>query len=233
MTGLQGKVALITGAKGGLGTYVTNTFLDAGSNVAGTSRSIRDADFTHPRFSAVPAELLNSAAAVSVVETVISRFGRIDILVHLIGAFAGGAPIAETDDKTLDDMLNVNLRSTFHVVRAVLPYMRKQGSGRLIAIGSRAAVDSNANAGAYSASKAALIALLRAVAIENRSHGIAANVLLPGTMDTPANRAASPAADFSKWVSPAQVARAIAWLAADETGEVSGATIPVYGSELS
>ena len=136
------------------------------------------------------------------------------------------------DESTLEQMLAVNRRSAFVAVRAVLPYMREQGGGRVIAIGSRAAVDGNANAGAYSASKTALIALMRAIAVENKDRGIAANMILPGTMDTPANRAASPSADFTKWVSPVQVARAIVGLASDEHGQVSGAAIPVYGAEL-
>lgn len=232
MNGLQGKVALITGAKGGLGTFVTNAFLEAGANVAGTSRSIRDSDFEHPCFIAIPGELSTIETARGIAEAAVGRFGRIDILVHTVGGFAGGAPVTDTDENTLEQMLTVNLRSAFVAIRAVLPHMFEQGSGRVIAIGSRAAVDGNANAGAYSASKAALIALMRAIAVENKDRGIAANVILPGTMDTPANRAASPSADFTKWVSPAQVARTIVWLASDEHGQVSGATIPVYGAEL-
>jgi len=232
MNGLQGKVALITGAKGGLGTFVTNAFLEAGANVAGTSRSMRDRDFEHPRFIAIPGELSTIEPARAIAEAAVARFGRIDILVHTVGGFAGGVPVTDTDENTLEQMLAVNLRSAFVAVRAVLPHMREQGGGRVIAIGSRAAVDGNANAGAYSASKAALIALMRAIAVENKDRGIAANVILPGTMDTPANRAASPSADFTKWVSPAQVARTIVWLASDEHGQVSGAAIPVYGAEL-
>ena len=232
MHGLQGKVALITGAKGGLGTFVTRAFLDAGANVAGTSRSIHTSDFDHERFTAIPAELSTSEAARSVVDAALASYGRIDVLVHTVGGFAGGVPVAETDDATFAQMMDVNLRSAFLITRAVLPVMRDQQSGRLIAIGSKAAVDGNRNAGAYSASKSALIALMRAVAVENRDRGIAANVILPGTMDTPANRAANPEADFRKWVSPEQVARAIVWLASDEHGEVSGAAIPVYGQEL-
>jgi NAD(P)-dependent dehydrogenase (short-subunit alcohol dehydrogenase family) len=232
MNGLQGKVALITGAKGGLGTYVTNAFLKAGANVAGTSRSIRDTDFEHPRFIAIPGELSTTETARAIAEAAVARFGRIDVLVHTVGAFAGGVPVANTDENTLEQMLAANLRSAFVAVRAVLPHMREQGGGHVIAIGSRAAVDGNANAGAYSASKAALIALMRAIAVENKDRGIAANVILPGTMDTPANRAANPSADFTRWVSPAHVARTIVWLASDEHRQVSGAAIPVYGAEL-
>jgi NAD(P)-dependent dehydrogenase (short-subunit alcohol dehydrogenase family) len=110
--------------------------------------------------------------------------------------------------------------------------MRNQGSGRILAIGSRAAVEPSARIGAYSASKAALVSLIRTVAIENRSSGISANVVLPGTMDTPANRAGDPQADFSQWVQPAQVAALLLHLASDAASQVSGAVIPIYGQQL-
>jgi NAD(P)-dependent dehydrogenase (short-subunit alcohol dehydrogenase family) len=110
--------------------------------------------------------------------------------------------------------------------------MRRAGSGRIIAIGSRAAEDPGPSVGAYSASKAALVSLIRTVALENKDLGITANVLLPGTMDTPANRKAMPGADTSKWVEPASVAALLAWLASDTGKDVNGAVIPVYGSGL-
>lgn len=119
----------------------------------------------------------------------------------------------------------------FHVSRAVIPVMREQGSGRVISIGSRSAVEPIAGSGAYSVSKAALVALIRSIAVENRDYGINANIVLPGTMDTPANRKASPDADFSRWVPPHQVARVIVSLASEDYAAVNGAAIPIYGGE--
>src|SRR5262249_21695477 len=113
----------------------------------------------------------------------------------------------------------------------VIPVMRKAQRGRIIAIGSRAAVEPGSNVGAYSASKAAMVSLIRTVALENQDSGITANVILPGTMDTPGNRAAMPNADFSKWVRPATVASLMVWLARDAGRDVNGAVIPVYGGE--
>src|SRR5207237_1620889 len=109
---------------------------------------------------------------------------------------------------------------------------RKSGDGRLIAIGSRAAVDPGPGVGAYSASKAAMVSLIRTVALENKDAGLRANVILPGTMDTPANRKDMPNADFSKWVRPASVASLITWLAGDAGKDINGAVIPVYGSDV-
>jgi NAD(P)-dependent dehydrogenase (short-subunit alcohol dehydrogenase family) len=232
MEQLDDKTALITGAKGGLGTYVTKTFLAAGANVVGVSRSIQQTDFSHPRFSAVPAELSSLDAAKAIARAVTGRFPRIDILVHLVGGFAGGAPVADTDDATFERMLDFNLRSAFHILRAVIPVMRASGSGRIVAIGSRAAVEPQPSIAAYSASKSALVSLMRSVALENKDRGITANVILPGTMDTPANRAADPAADVAKWIDPQQVANLALWLASDAATQVTGAVIPVYGKDL-
>ena len=229
---LDNKVALITGAKGGLGGFVTEAFLQAGATVAGVSRSIQASDFPNPRFTAISVELSNGDAARQLAASVVERFGKIDILVHLVGGFAGGQPVHETDDETLDRMLDMNLKSAFHVARAVLPHMRNQGVGRILAIGSRAAVEPSPDAGAYAASKAALVSLIRTIAAENKDRCISANVILPGTMDTPANRKSDPGADYSKWVQPSQVANLLITLAADSASQVNGAVIPIYGAGL-
>jgi NAD(P)-dependent dehydrogenase (short-subunit alcohol dehydrogenase family) len=229
MDQLNNKVVLITGFNGGLGTFVTNAFLDAGARVIGVSRTIEGSDPHRERFSAMAAELSIGKNAVRMIEAVADQCGRIDGLVHLIGGFAGGQSIAETEDATLDRMLDLNLRSAFYVIRAVLPRMREQSSGRFIAIGSKAAAEPSPLAGAYAASKAALVSLIRTAARENRDKDITANVLLPGTLDTPANRAAMPGADFSEWVHPRQVAMLAVHLMSDAASQTSGCAIPVDG----
>lgn len=229
---MKNKVALVTGANGGLGSFVTRALLDAGATVIGVSRKIQQSDFNHPSFTALPAEMSTADGAKSVVDSIVPRFGRLDIVAHTVGGFAGGTSIAETDDTTFQRMFDVNLNSTFYVLRAVLPVMRKAGNGRIIAIGSRAALEPGAGVGAYSASKAAMVSLIRTVAVENKDVGITANVILPGTMDTPANRRFMPKADFSKWVQPATIASLTIWLARDAGKDVNGAVIPVYGDEV-
>ena len=229
---MTAKIALVTGADGGLGTHVTNALLDEGFTVAGVAPRIRQDSFDHPHFTALPATLNSLEAAKNAVAAVISRFGKIDVLAHLVGGFAGGQTIADTNDATFQRMFDMNVNTAFHIFRAVLPHMRKASSGRIIAIGSRAAESPGATVGAYSASKAALVSLVRTVAIENKDAGITANVILPGTMDTPANRAAMPGADTSQWVQPASVASLVVWLAGDAGKDVTGAAIPVYGRGL-
>jgi NAD(P)-dependent dehydrogenase (short-subunit alcohol dehydrogenase family) len=229
---MKDKIAVVTGADGGLGHFVTQALLDAGATVVGVSRKIQQSDFTSPAFTALPAEISTAAGEKGLVDSVVSRFARLDVVVHPVGGFAGGRSLAETDDATFQRMVDLNLNSTFYLLRAVLPAMRKTGNGRIIAIGSRAALEPGAGVGAYSASKAAMVSLIRTVALENKDAGITANVILPGTIDTPANRKAMPNADISKWVQPANIAALITWLSGDAGKDVNGAVIPVYGSDV-
>lgn len=229
---MQGKVILVTGANGGLGTAVTEALLATGATVAGVSRDIKLSDFSHANFAAFPADLKSSQTATALVDSVVQRFRRLDALVHLVGGFAGGKPVHETDDASFEKMMAMNLAAAFYMAKAVLPHLRKASSGRIVAIGSRAALEPAAGVAAYSASKAALVSLIKTIAIENKDVGITANVLLPTTIDTAANRAAMPKADTSKWVQPQSLASLIVWLVGDAGGAVNGAAIPVYGLDV-
>jgi NAD(P)-dependent dehydrogenase (short-subunit alcohol dehydrogenase family) len=225
MANLQGKIAVITGAKGGLGTSVTNSYLAAGARAVGVSRSIHAGDFPHPNFTAMPADLSTGDAARKLVADTVAQFGRIDVLAHVLGGFAGGQSVADLDDATLDQMFEVNFRAAFHILRAVIPTMRAQKAGRIIVVASRQGVEPSAMLGAYNASKAALVSLVKTVALENKDAGITANSVLPGGMATPANQGAN-------LIDTAQVASLLTYLASDEAGAVTGAAIPVYGTQL-
>jgi NAD(P)-dependent dehydrogenase (short-subunit alcohol dehydrogenase family) len=232
MQSLADRVVIVTGAKGGLGTHVSLALLGAGAQVVGSSRKIDDAEFHDPRFAGIPADLTHDADARKLVETVIQRFGRIDALAHVAGGFAGGSPIHETSDATWDGMMSLNVTGAFHILRAVIPHMRSARRGRIVAIGSRAALEPAATISAYSASKAALVSLMHTAALENRDLGITANVILPGTIDTEANRKMDPQADRSKWVSPEKLAELVVFLVSDAAAEITGAAIPFYGAGL-
>ncbi len=229
---LNGKVVLITGANGGLGSAVTQAFLDAGANVAGVSRDIKNSDFANPNFEAIAASIAKSDDAAAIVGKVRARFGRLDSLIHLVGGFTGGLPVQETAATDFDKMIEINFKAFVYMAQAVLPGMLAQGSGSIVAIGARPAVRPVAGLGAYAASKAALVALVETIAVENRHAGITANVVLPGTMDTPTNRKAMPDVDPKKWVQPAQIAAMLVHLASDAAAQVTGALIPIYGGEL-
>jgi NAD(P)-dependent dehydrogenase (short-subunit alcohol dehydrogenase family) len=228
---LDGKVVVVTGAKGGLGAFVTEAFLTAGARVVGVSRSIQQADFPNPHFAAMAADLSSGEASRKVASDVVAQFARIDALVHVMGSFAGGKSVADTDDATIERMLDLNYRAAFFITRAVLPQMRLQNSGRILAVASRQGVEPAAMTAAYSASKAALVALVRTIALENKDCGISANSVLPATMDTPGNRGGDPHAGGGQWVDPAQVADLLVYLASDAGTQITGAAIPVYGKQ--
>lgn len=223
---MEGRVVLITGAKGGLGSFVTERFLNAGATVIGTSRSIKQSDFMHPKFTAMAVDFSDAGAVNNTVGQIVSRFGKIDVLAHIMGGFAAGA-VAETDDKTWSQMLDLNLISAFYALRGVLGPMRKAKYGRIVAVGSLAATEAHAGIGAYVTSKTAMASLIQTVALENADANITANVVLPGTMDTPANRASMPDADFSKWVRPDDVASVILTLADESTKLITGTLVPI------
>jgi NAD(P)-dependent dehydrogenase (short-subunit alcohol dehydrogenase family) len=228
---MEGKVAIVTGADGGLGRSVAQALLDGGATVVGTSRKIQVAEFRHSSFLGIPTDISIKEAAERLVDQVLSRFGKLHVLVHTVGGVAGGQTVADTDD-AFQRMMNLNVKPLLHMLWAAIPALRKSGAGCVIALGSRAAVEPSSGLGAYSASMAAMLSVVKSVAIENRDAGLRANVILPGTIDTPANRESNPDADFSKWVWPAAIASLIAWLAGDAGREINGAAIPIYGSEI-
>jgi NAD(P)-dependent dehydrogenase (short-subunit alcohol dehydrogenase family) len=215
---------IITGAGGGLGTAVCRAFLERGAQVIGVKRSWPEA----MPFPTISADLTTAEGCTAMVEGALKQ-GPIDALVHLVGGFSGGSPIAETSDETWDLMMNINVRGAFLAMRAVLKPMMEAKRGRIVAVGSRAGVEALPNFAAYAISKAALVALVKNVAAETKDSGVTANAVLPSTIDTPANRKAMPKADFSKWVSPESIAKLLAWLVSEDAADVSGAIIPIYG----
>lgn len=215
---------LITGAGGGLGTAVARTFAEAGRTVIAIDRAWPDSQ----PFVTISADLTTADGCRAMIEQA-SQHGPIEALVHLVGGFRGGSPIAETTDSDWDMMMNVNVRIAFNAIRAALGPMLGSKRGRIVAIGSRAAVEASPNYAAYAVSKAALVALVKNLAAEVKDSGITANAVLPSTIDTPANRKAMPHADFSRWVAPESIAKLLLWLCSDEAADVNGAVIPIYG----
>ena len=214
---------LITGANGALGGAVSRAFQGAGSTVIGVARVWKQA----PPFVAITADVATSEGCEAMVKRALEH-GPLDALIHLVGGYEGGS-VAETSDRTWDAMMNENLRTAFCAVRAALPPMLAAGRGRIVAVGSRAAVEASPGMAAYAVSKAGLVALIKNAAAENNRFGVTANVVLPSTLDTAKNRAAFPKADYSRWVAPESVAKIILWLASDAAADISGAVIPVYG----
>jgi NAD(P)-dependent dehydrogenase (short-subunit alcohol dehydrogenase family) len=226
---LDNRIVLVSGASGNLGTEVTKAFLSAGATVGGVARAWKGRGSRHERFVPVEADLSSASGVSLAVESVLSIGRRLDAVVHLMGGFAGGTPLQETDDEVWDRMMTLNARPAFLLFKKALPPMLRAGNGRLIAIGSRAGEQPSPTFTAYSASKAALHALVRSIAAETRNSGVTANIILPSTIDTPENRAAMPEQDPSRWVRPESIAGLVRWLASDASADVNGALIPIYG----
>ncbi len=223
------RTVFITGAKGALGTFVTQSFLQQGDMVIGASRHMDTSEFPSPNFRAMSVDFTNGQQVHDSIVKIIAEFGRLDVLVHVLGGFAGGQSIATTDDATWKRMQDLNLTSAFYAFRETIPHLRKSKNGRIVAIGSLTAKQSQPNLGAYVTFKAALSTLVQTVALENADAGLTANMILPGTMDTPANRQAMPKADFSKWLNPKRVAELILWLADERAAQITGTVIPIEG----
>jgi NAD(P)-dependent dehydrogenase (short-subunit alcohol dehydrogenase family) len=225
---LADRVVLITGANGGLGQAVTRAFLNAGAVVAGVARSWT-AQQPSEGLQFLEHDVTSPHGARRAVEEALARNRRLDIVLHLVGGFAGGQPVHQTEDETWRQMMDLNLHSAFYLFRAALPHLLEARRGRLIAIGSRTGAHPVRGLSAYGVSKAALLALVRTLALEVRGTGVTANIVLPSVIDTPANRAANPGADYSKWVTPESIAGLLLWLASDAAADVNGAAIPIYG----
>ncbi|TVQ92881.1 MAG: SDR family oxidoreductase [Chromatiaceae bacterium] len=235
MSDFQGQVVLITGAGGNLGAATAELFGRQGARLAlfdvneeALVRVVEDLPEAVEAAS-FAVDLLDPRAVVYGVDAVRARFGRIDVLANVAGGFSMGPPLHETDDHTWDLMLDLNLRSVFHLCRAVLPLMLEQGSGRIINVSARAALAGKAGMGPYCAAKAGVVTLTETLAAENKHNGINVNCLLPGTLDTPQNRAAMPDQAHDTWVPPAALAQVILFLASPAARCVTGAAIPVYG----
>lgn len=236
MTNFKDKVVMITGASGNLGSAVTRAFAEAGAKLALIDRHLEQLSKDFPQlgqnpdqFLAENVDLTKQEAVTAVVEKIVAKFGRIDVLVHTVGGFFSGPPLHETPLKKLDFMLLLNAKTTFITNQAVLQKMVPQGSGKVINIAARPALQGNKNMSAYSAGKAAVLRLTESAAAEVKNHGINVNAILPGTIDTPQNREAMPKANTDNWVQPASLADVILFLASDAARDIHGAAIPVYG----
>ena len=165
----------------------------------------------------------------AMVDGTLDHFGRVDVLVNVAGGYRAGTPVHETPVETWDFMLNLNARSVFLTSGVVIPHMLERGYGRIVSVGARVAMRSRANMAAYSVSKAAVVRLTESMAAELKRSNINVNAVVPGTIDTPANRASMPKVDPGRWVKPEAIAEVVLFLASPAARAIHGAAIPVYG----
>jgi len=231
----QQPVVMITGAGGNLGRAVAQKFAQQGAvlilvdlngdQLAKTQTMLSGAQ----KVQGFPTDLIDPLSVKNTVSQVIDNFGRIDVLANIAGGFTMGPMLHETSDEDWNFMMDLNTRSVFHACRAVIPQMLKQGGGRIISVSARAAKEGKGKMAPYCISKAGVITLTESLAAEHKYNKINVNCILPGTIDTPQNRAEMPDADHSKWVAPEALADVILFLASDASRAVTGTAIPVFG----
>jgi 3-oxoacyl-[acyl-carrier protein] reductase len=224
---MDGKVVVITGASGALGRVVAEAALARGAKVAGVDHVPSQLPATASRIEFGGVDLSDPAAAKKAVDAVVAHFGRLDALVNIAGGFAFET-VAEGDPKTWQRMYALNVLTALNASRSAIPHLATSVAGRIINVGAMGALQAGAGMGAYAASKAGVHRLTEALAAEWKGK-ITVNAVLPSTIDTPANRASMPSADFSKWVTPQELANAILFLASDAASAVTGALLPVSG----
>lgn len=228
----DGQTVLVAGGTGALGRAVALAFLAEGATVVAAGRRESEAaslavaaGSARARLGFVQADVAEGAGAERAVAAAQAK-GGFRLVVNAVGGWAGGALVQPEGAELLARMLALNLAPGFHLLRAALPPLLASGGGAFVEIVSLAAIGPQPRQAAYAASKAAALSLVLSAAEEVRGKGVRVNAILPGTMDTEANRRAMPEADRSGWVSTEEVARAVLFLCSDDARSISGAVIP-------
>jgi NAD(P)-dependent dehydrogenase (short-subunit alcohol dehydrogenase family) len=229
---VRDRTVLVTGGTGALGGAVVDVFLEAGWRVVCTwlVAAERDRMGTRDGLEFVEADLFHEEQVTAAVREAAAAAGApLRAVANLVGGYLAGPRVEELTLEQFEGQFRLNLRPTFLVTRAALPWLVDAGGGGIVCMSARAAERPFAGAAAYAASKAAVATFARSVAVEYRDDGVRCNAVLPSVIDTPGNRAAEPDADHDRWVQPREIAQVIRFLCSDESAPVSGAAVPVYG----
>lgn len=234
---MHSKVIVITGGTGRLGTALALRLKNHGVKIAATYLIPGEAEEFEKAVNLEPDQLLlrrvdatDPSQLDEFMNETVETFGQFGALASLVGGWAAGQDIDEASDLRFDRMLDLNLRSAFYTLRAAIPHLKKNGSGRVVFIGSRAVLDTPAGQAAFNVAKAGVVALASSAANELRDHNITVNTVLPAIIDTPASRSMIPFADYMDWPEPDEVAAVLEFLTSEEAGVVSGASVPAYGN---
>lgn len=237
MVDFSDKVVVITGAAGNLGSAVVRAFEAQGASLVLLDRSAGRLQEIFPEIARLNKHLLfdgvdmtSKESVDDAISKVITHHGHVDVLVNTVGGYRAGTPVHETPVETMGFLMDLNARTTFLSCQATVPHMLKAGSGKIINIGARQGMKGLAKSGVYAMSKSAVLRLTESLSAELKREGINVNAVLPGTIDTPANRKAMPDADLSRWVTPQAISEVILFLASDSASAVHGALIPVFGT---
>jgi len=228
----DGQVALVAGGTGALGSAVARLRLSEGAQVTVTYRKAEEFAALQRAAGAstlagAQTDVTELGSAEQLIAGLVREHGRLDILVNAVGGYVGGAALWQADPAALERMLSLNLRSGHALARAAAPVLLRNGRGAIVNIAARAALEHGAGSAAYNASKAAALALFDSLAADLAGSGVRVNSVLPSIIDTPANRAAMPQADFARWPKADDIARVVLFLCSDDARVIHGAAIPV------
>jgi NAD(P)-dependent dehydrogenase (short-subunit alcohol dehydrogenase family) len=227
------KVVLITGGTGALGRAITQSFVACKSAVISSYIDDSEIDRLEPVIKSsvqlIKSDISKEEEAKRLVSDTISKYGRIHILVNVVGGYLGGKTVAELDMKEWDLMMNMNLKSAFLISKHVLPHMLLSKYGKIIHISSRTGLRSGGYDSAYAASKSGLIRLIESISEEVKDSNINVNCIMPSIIDTESNRRAMPNADYTRWIGPVDLAKVVLFLCSEEARVITGASIPTYG----
>jgi NAD(P)-dependent dehydrogenase (short-subunit alcohol dehydrogenase family) len=226
------KVVFITGGTGAFGRTLVRRFLDSGAKTIASFRNEADAaklKSANPQVEIIKLDISNEKEILKMLPILFEKFSKIDILVNTVGGYLGGKNITQLGEDDWEVMMNLNLKSAFLISKHVIPVMKSGNGGKIIHVSSRSGLKSDGYDSAYAASKAALIRFVESISQEFREDKININCILPTTIDTEANRRAMPNADFSKWLSPEDLANVVLFLCSSDSNVINGAAIPTYG----
>lgn len=235
---LENRVAIISGGTGALGRAVADYFVESGAQVAIPwvvepevpllKKRLGDR-CSDPNVFLKRADVGDEAQIATFVNDVTAKFGKLDILVNLVGGFWGGKSIADTSMAEWQAMFDLNLKPTFLCCRSAVPAMKKNGYGRIVSVSSRSGLQGAGDYAAYAIAKGAIATFTASLGEECLPDNIIVNAIAPSTIDTEANRAAMPKAKHENWVKPEDIARTVGFLCSEDNKVTAGAVVPVYG----